>query len=177
MSRLMLKKVLAVFAVTAGVLMALGASASAGENMHVEVNKVIVGTAPPGTTFTIHYACSGEGPDGDLSFDATGNPVPADSNFFNNGFLGTTCTITETGTGGATNVTISCEDNGVDASCAPSGNEVTFDSPTNNSNNVTFTVTNTFVEPAPTGDAAPTAAPASEPAAAVAVAGAPRLTG
>jgi Domain of unknown function (DUF5979) len=175
----MLKKVLAVLAVTAAVLMALGAPASAGENMHVEVNKVIVGAAPPGTMFTIHYACSGEGPDGDLSFDATGNPVPADSNFFNNGFLGTTCTITETGTGGATNVTISCEDNGVDASCAPSGNEVTFDSPTNNSNTVTFTVTNTFSDPLPPGDAAPptTTGTTPAPAAAAAVTGAPRLTG
>jgi Domain of unknown function (DUF5979) len=98
--------------------------------MHVEVNKVIAGTAPPGTTFTVHYACSGSGPDGDLTFDAEGNPVPADSNFFNDGFLGTTCTITETGTGGATSVNYSCEDDGVNASCAGSGNAVTFDSPT-----------------------------------------------
>lgn len=173
------RKALTLLVVTVGVLVALGTPASAGENMHVEVNKVVVGTAPPGTTFTIHYACSGQGPDGDLSFDATGNPVPANSNFFNDGFLGTTCTITETATGGATNVAYSCEDNGVDASCAASGNEVTFDSPTNNSNTVTFTITNTFVEPTPTGDAAPTAAPASEPAAAAAAAvtGAPRLTG
>jgi Domain of unknown function (DUF5979) len=174
-SPLMHRKLLAVLAVTAGVLVALGTPASAGQNMHVEVNKVVVGTAPPGTTFTVHYACSGEGPDGDLSFDAAGNPVPANSNFFNDGFLGTTCTITETATGGATNVAYSCEDDGVNASCAASGNEVTFDSPTNTSNNVTFTITNTFSDPSPPGDAAPTAPPAAEPAAAVA--GAPRLTG
>jgi len=175
----MLKKVMALLAVSASVLVALGAPASAGENMNVQVHKVVVGIAPPGTTFTIHYACSGQGPDGDLSFDAAGKPVPANSNFFNDGFLGTTCTITETATGGATSVAYSCEDNGVDASCASSGNEVTFDSPTNNSNTVTFTITNTFVEPTPTGDAAPTTAPASEPAAAAAAAvtGAPRLTG
>jgi hypothetical protein len=94
-------KVLTVLALTASMVIALGAPASAGENMHVEVNKVIVGTAPPGTTFTIHYACTDGGPSGDLSFDATGNPVPADSNFFNDGFLASTCTITETAAGGA----------------------------------------------------------------------------
>ncbi len=83
---------------------------------------------------------------GDLTFDAAGNPVPADSNFFNNGFLGSTCTVTETAAGGAT-VAYACEDDGVNASCASSGNAVTFDSPTNLSNNVTFTVTNTFTDP------------------------------
>jgi Domain of unknown function (DUF5979) len=169
------RTVLAVFAVTAGVLVALGTPASAGENMHVEVNKVVVGTAPPSTTFTIHYECTDGGPSGDLSFDASGKPVPADSNFFNDGVLNSTCTITETATGGAADVAYSCQDNGVDASCAASGNEVTFDSPTNNSNNVVFTVTNTFVDATAPGDGAPTAPTTAEPAATVA--GAPRFTG
>jgi hypothetical protein len=172
------RKLLAVLAVTVGVLVALGAPASAGQNMNVQVNKVVVGTAPPGTTFTVHYSCTDGGPSGDLSFDATGKPVPASSNFFNDGFLGSTCTLTETATGGATSVTFSCQDDGVNASCASSGNEVTFDSPTNLSNTVIFTVTNSFVAPAPAPDAAPSAPStpsAAEPAAAVA--GAPRLTG
>jgi len=166
-------KVLAVLALAAGVLVALGTPASAGENMHVEVNKVVVGSAPAGTTFTVHYACTDGGPSGDLTFDATGKSVPANDNFFNDGVLGTTCTITETGTGGATTVAYNCQDDGVNASCAASGNEVTFDSPNNTSNNVTFTVTNTFggVSPTPT---APAAQPEPEPA--TAVAGVPRLT-
>ncbi|MDQ6852869.1 MAG: DUF5979 domain-containing protein [Actinomycetota bacterium] len=174
----MRRRIVTVFGVAAAVVVALGAPASAGENMHVEVNKVVVGNAPPGTTFTIHYACTDGGPSGDLSFDATGKPVPANSNFFNDGFLGSTCTVTETATGGATDVAYACKDDSVNASCGSSGNEVTFDSPTNLSNTVTFTITNSFVAPAPAPDAAPSAPStpsASEPAAAVA--GAPRLTG
>ena len=167
-------KVLAVLALAAGVLVALGTPASAGENMHVEVNKVVVGSAPAGTTFTVHYACTDGGPSGDLTFDATGKSVPANDNFFNDGVLGTTCTITETGTGGATTVAYNCQDDGVNASCAASGNEVTFDSPNNTSNNVTFTVTNTFGGASPT-PTAPAAQPEPEPA--TAVGGVPRLTG
>ena len=167
-------KVLAVLALAAGVLVALGTPASAGENMHVEVNKVVVESAPAGTTFTVHYACTDGGPSGDLTFDATGKSVPANDNFFNDGVLGTTCTITETGTGGATTVAYNCQDDGVNASCAASGNEVTFDSPNNTSNNVTFTVTNTFGGASPT-PTAPAAQPEPEPA--TAVAGVPRLTG
>ena len=170
----MLTKLLASLAFVACTLLALGAPASAGENLHVEVNKVVVGSAPAGTTFTVHYACTDGGPSGDLTFDATGKSVPANDNFFNDGVLGTTCTITETGTGGATTVAYNCQDDGVNASCAASGNEVTFDSPNNTSNNVTFTVTNTFGGASPT-PTAPAAQPEPEPA--TAVAGVPRLTG
>jgi hypothetical protein len=169
-----LTKLLASLGLVAGTLLALGAPASAGENLHVEVNKVVVGSAPAGTTFTVNYACSGGGPSGDLTFDATGDPVPANDNFFNANVPGTTCTITETGTGGATTVAYACEDDGVNATCAPSGNEATFDSPDQTSNNVTFTVTNTFDGATPTttpGSATPGAEPAT------AVAGVPRLTG
>jgi hypothetical protein len=174
--------VLAVFGFTASALIALTTPAFAGGNMHVEVNKVVVGTAPAGTMFVVHFACSDGGPSGDLSFDAEGNPVPAASNFFNDGVLGSTCTITETATGGASDVAYACEDNGVDASCASSGNEVTFDSPTNLSNNVTFTVTDTFADPVPPPTVgppvpSPTPTPTPTPAPATAVAGAPQLTG
>ncbi len=153
-------------------IVGLSAPASAGENMHVDVNKVVVGTAPGGTTFTVHYACTDGGPSGDLTFNAAGNPVPPNSNFFNDGVVTTSCTITETGTGGAT-VSYSCQDDGVNASCGPSGNEVTFDSPTNLSNTVTFTVTNTF------GGTVPTSSPGtpSAPEPATPVSGTPVFTG
>jgi hypothetical protein len=167
-------KILAAIGLVAATVAALAAPASAGENLNVQVHKVVVGNAPPGTTFTVHYACSDGGPSGDLSFDATGDPAPVNSNFFNAGVPGTTCTITETATGGATTVAYACEDDGVNASCAPSGNEVTFDSPESTSNNVTFTVTNTFDAATPT--TSPSSAP-PEPEAATAVAGVPRLTG
>jgi len=174
----MLTKLLASLGLVACTLLALAAPASAGENLHVEVNKVVVGSAPAGTTFTVHYACTGGGPSGDLTFNATGDPVPANDNFFNANVPGTTCTITETGTGGATTVAYACEDDGVNATCAPSGNEATFDSPDQTSNNVTFTVTNTFDGATPTttpGSTPASATPGAEPAAAVA--GVPRLTG
>jgi Domain of unknown function (DUF5979) len=171
--RMLATKLFAAVGVIAAALLALAAPASAGTNMHVDVHKVVVGTAPPGTTFTVHFDCTDGGPDGDLTFDATGKPVPADSNFFNDGFLGTTCTLTEPGTGGATGVSISCQDDGVNASCSSSGDSVTFDSPTNLSNQVDFTVTNTFGEPTPT-TTGPTAA-VPEPA--VAVVSVPVFTG
>jgi Domain of unknown function (DUF5979) len=171
----MLRKLLAALGLVACTLFALGTPASAGMNMHVEVNKVVVGTPPPGAMFTVHYACNNGGPEGDLTFDAGGSPVPANENFFNDGVLGSTCTITETSTGGASSVAYACEDDGVNASCSASGNEVTFDSPTNNSNTVTFTVTNTFTDPTPATTAPATTPPAAE--AAVAVVGVPRFTG
>jgi hypothetical protein len=174
----MRSKILAAIGLVAATVVALGAPASAGENLHVEVHKVVVGSAPAGTTFTVHYACTDGGPSGDLTFDATGDPVPANDNFFNAGVPGTTCTITEIGTGGATAVAYACEDDGINASCAPSGNEVTFDSPDETSNNVTFTVTNTFDGATPTttpGSTPESATPGPEPA--TAVAGVPRLTG
>jgi hypothetical protein len=132
-----------------GVVVALGTVASAGGNMHVDVNLVTIGTAPPGTTFTVHYSCTPGGVSGDLMFDAAGNPDPPASNFFNDGNLHSTCTITETVTGGAS-VAYQCADDGVNATCAsPTSNQVTFDSPTDLSNNVTVTVTNTFASASP----------------------------
>jgi hypothetical protein len=166
-------KILAAIGLVAATVAALAAPASAGQNLNVQVHKVVVGNAPPGTTFTVHYACSDGGPSGDLSFDASGDPVPANDNFFNANVPGTTCTVTETGTGGATTVAYACEDDGINASCAPSGNEVTFDSPDQTSTSVTFTVTNTFAEPTPGTTPAGPAAP--EPASAVV--GTPVFTG
>jgi hypothetical protein len=158
-------KILAAIGLVAATVAALAAPASAGQNLNVQVHKVVVGNAPPGTTFTVHYACSDGGPSGDLSFDASGDPVPANDNFFNANVPGTTCTITETGTGGATTVAYACEDDGINATCAPSGNEATFDSPDQTSTSVTFTVTNTFAEPTP--DTTPAGPAAPEPATAV----------
>jgi len=132
---------LAAVALVGGVLVAMSGVSVAGGNMHVEVDKVVVGTAPAGTTFTVHYSCTGGGPSGDLTFDATGAAVPPSSNFFNDGSLHSTCTISETGTGGAANVTIQCVADS-NATCAASGNQVTFTSPSDISSDVTFTVTN-----------------------------------
>lgn len=142
-----IRRLLAAGAISALALVAVAAPASAGGNLRVDVNLVIVGTAPTGTIFTVHYVCTGGQPSGDFQFDAAGNPLPADSNFFNTGAFGTTCTISETATGGAAAVAYACTDvsNGVNATCAASGDAVTFDSPTMSSAQALFTVTNTFV--------------------------------
>jgi Domain of unknown function (DUF5979) len=152
---------IAVLALAAGALVAMSVPAFAGNNLRVDVDKVVVGTAPAGTTFTVHYSCTLTGISGDLSFDAAGAAVPANSNFFNSSMINTTCTITETGSGGASNVAYDCADD-VNATCL-SGNQVIFDSPTSTSSNVTFTVTNTFTP--------------AEPEPAAAVAGTPEFTG
>jgi hypothetical protein len=144
---------LATFALAAGLTVALGAPAYAGQNMHGEVNKIVVGAAPAGTTFTVHYSCTGDGQTGDLQFDANGNPTPASSNFFNS-LSAATCTISETVTGGASAVSYQCVSDGPNATCDPSGTSATFNG--GNSTNVTFTVTNTF-----TAATAPTAVTAA----------------
>jgi hypothetical protein len=112
--------------------------------MHADVTMIVVGTAPAGTTFTVHYSCTGAGETGDLQFDATGNPTPASSNFFNSLSVAT-CTISETVTGGASAVSYQCVSGGQNATCDPSGTSATFAA--GNSTNVTFTVTNTFAAP------------------------------
>ena len=128
------------FALAAGLTVALSAPASAGDNLHGDVNKVVVGTAPAGTTFTVHYSCT-SGPTGDLQFDANGNPTPPSSNEFNSS-TSATCTISETVTGGASTVAYQCVSGGPNVTCDPSGTSATFTGPI--SANVTFTVTNTF---------------------------------
>ncbi len=71
-------------------------------------------THPPGTQFVETVNCDGElirpgGPGsstGQRTFDAQGNPVTnGDFEFVDNG----QCTVTETQTGGAANVTYECE--------------------------------------------------------------------
>ena len=135
--------ILVTCALAACVTVALSAPASAGGNLHGEVNNVVVGTAPAGTTFTVHYSCT-SGPTGDLQFDASGTPTPPSSNFFNS-LAAATCTISETVTGGASAVSYQCVSGGPDATCDPSGTSATFNGGT--STNVTFTVTNTFAAP------------------------------
>jgi hypothetical protein len=145
----------ATFALVAGITVALSAPAAAGQNMHGDVNKTVVGTAPAGTTFTVHYSCT-SGPTGDLQFDVNGNPTPPSSNFFNSlgGGAAATCTISETVTGGASAVSYQCASGGPNATCDPSGASATFNGGT--STNVTFTVTNTFA-----AAAVPTPVPAA----------------
>jgi hypothetical protein len=76
-----------------------------------EVLKTVRGTAPPGTQFEVTIACDGVTivPPGQsqvvLRFDAAGTTQDANAvRFEGEG----TCTVTETGTGGAASVTYEC---------------------------------------------------------------------
>jgi hypothetical protein len=78
------------------------------------IRKVVVGPVPPGTQFVETVNCDGEiirpgGPGsstGQRTYDAQGNPLTSDSfEFIDDG----QCTVTETQTGGAASVTYECE--------------------------------------------------------------------
>ena len=68
------------------------------------VTKTVTGTAPPGRTFTVDVDCSDNTFDTTLTFDATGtltggtSPITGIPNT-------TTCSVTESGTGGASSTT------------------------------------------------------------------------
>jgi hypothetical protein len=135
---------IAAIALAGGALMALAAlpAGAGGPSMFVTIHKVVLGTAPAGTTFTIHGTCTG-GDTKNPTFDAHGNLTsPVNSNVIG-GATSSTCTVTETATGGANSVVYSCAvTSGGGASC-----------PTNNSFTGTdiigdagiITVTNNFV--------------------------------
>ena len=96
-------------------LPALPAAAGDGGNAPIlTIRKVVVGPVPPGTEFVETLNCDGNiirpgGPGsstGQRTYDAQGNPVTSDSfEFVANG----QCTVTETQTGGAATVTYECE--------------------------------------------------------------------
>lgn len=81
------------------------------------ITKVASGPTTPGQTFTVHVSCPGgtiaQGDAGlsgvDLSFVVDGSGVVQPSGGQTIGFRGPTeCTVTETGTGGATSVSYAC---------------------------------------------------------------------
>ena len=73
--------------------------------------KVVDGTAPAGTTFSVLVDCEGRDVEVDatdttvVEFDATGQPTTDDTIFFDGP---ADCTVTETVNGGATSTTYSC---------------------------------------------------------------------
>ena len=181
--------------VAAVALVALAAGpAGAGDGGNapiLTIRKLVVGPVPPGTQFVETLNCDGDiirpgGPgssSGQRTFDAQGNPVTGDSfEFIDNG----QCTVTETQTGGAASVTYQCEGTvppplmlegsgrsspriagrrpPVCETSGPQTDPITVNI-VGEDEEVTVTVTNTFVDP---GAAATPAA---------AVEGEPRFTG
>ena len=91
-----------------------GAGVDGGAQPILTIHKVVVGPVPAGTQFVETVNCDGEiirpgGPGSSsrqLTFDAQGNPVTSGSiDFIDDG----QCTVTETQTGGAASVVYECE--------------------------------------------------------------------
>jgi len=115
----------------------------------VTVTKVVVGTPPAGTTFTVKVDCDGEQDDKTLTFGETGGT----KSFERESFTRLECEVNEPGTGGATTVAIACAD-AENAECKHDGNFELFDDPGGDDTHVDITVTNTFpvvAEPTFTG--------------------------
>lgn len=121
-----------------------------------EILKTVRGAPPTGTQFAVTLACDGVTivPPGQsqvvLRFDAAGTPQdPSAVRFEGEG----TCTVTETGTGGATSVTYECAITagkpGMPAPCTPRGPQtspVTLNVTTPRAAS-SVTVTNSFEQP------------------------------
>jgi Domain of unknown function (DUF5979) len=151
-----------------------GAGVDGGSQPTLTIRKVVNGPVPAGTQFVVTVSCDGEiirpgGPGSStrqLTFDAQGNPATSGSiDFIDDG----QCTVTETQTGGAASVVYECEGTvpppvmleGAGRSsprvagpappqpCETSGPQsdpITVNI-VGNDEEVTVTVTNTFVDP------------------------------
>jgi hypothetical protein len=116
-----------------------GAQVAIDNQAHLTVNKVVVGTQPDGTSFTVGISCSQNGgPPTTSAVVINGPGNVADADYLLDGPV--VCTVTEPVTGGAT-ASFACTATG-NAQC--NGNVVTFNS---GGATGTITVTNTFDDP------------------------------
>jgi hypothetical protein len=136
------------------------------------VSKVVTGPVPPGTTFTVTVVCTAVPVDGTgsagttastltpqtaapapvtttLTFNANGDPTTPGSNVVPVTDLPSTCTVTETGTGGAQSVSYACASNSDGAVCGTNQQTVQYMADETSSLSATITVTNTFPPPPP----------------------------
>jgi hypothetical protein len=169
-------RIMFVAALTGGAIGAAAAPGGAGAVITntVTIVKEVVGTPPVGTTFSVQVDCGGALPP-PVTFDANGNLLSATATFHPGPT--STCTVTETASGGASSVGYGC----VSAGNGPNGSDPDGSLVDCTSDNVvhftdvigdsaTITVTNTFV-PTPTTTTPPTT-PAPQ-----AVQAAPTFTG
>ena len=105
----------------------------------VTVTKAVVGSPPPGTTFTVEIDCDGEQDDKVLTFGETGGTETIERESFES----LECEVTETQTGGAASVDVAC-DAGEDAECLGPDSFELFDDADDDGSEVHITVTNTF---------------------------------
>ena len=114
----------------------------------VRVTKAVVGTPPPGATYTVKVDCDGEQDDKVLTFGEAGGT----QTFERESSEPLECEVTETVTGGAGTVAITCAD-AENAECKQGGKFALFDD-SGDDTRIDITVTNTFAvvaEPTFTG--------------------------
>ena len=162
--------VAAAFAAVALGTSALGAGAgvvTTPRTNTVTVLKVVNGTAPADTTFTVALTCESDGlgteATVDITFDATGQPTSADS--VDDLGAGTECAATETVNGGASSTTYACAITRGSTDPGPvfQGNCTADDTVTFGDvlgDDGVITVTNTFSAPVPPVPPAPPVAQA-----------------
>jgi Domain of unknown function (DUF5979) len=144
----------------------LGGAAPAPPSFTLTIKKVVTGVVPPGTTFTVSIGCVGVmGASGSASttpttgtvhtdpltpivvFDAQGNPTTANTIPVT---VGSTCTATETVTGGAQSVSYGCATtNATEVACVSSQQVRVPPGMTIEGGAATITVTNAFPTPPP----------------------------
>jgi hypothetical protein len=150
----------AVLALAVAGLMGTGLVAPAGAGdigTTLDVEKVVVGTPPPGTTFAVQVTCD-NGVNAQLVFTGAETqtvPIqPLDPSMI--------CTVTEPGTGGATSVAFACADQQGATECQSDNSIQIFEGGTTE-----ITITNTFDPSTPLTPETP----------ATPVPGTPRFTG
>jgi len=142
-------RVIAAVAAIWGLGMALSAvPATAGQDNTLTVTKVVEGTAPPGTVFTIDVDCEDEG-GGIEDFQFEFGPVGGSETVVVQA-VEQECNVNESGTGGASSVSYACEVTvpGRGAAQCISDTTLLIPSPGGGAT-AEFTVTNTFDEQAP----------------------------
>jgi DNA-binding beta-propeller fold protein YncE len=120
----------------------------AEQHAEVRVTKAVVGTPPPGATYQVEVDCDGEQDDKVLTFGETGGT----QTFERESSEPLECEVTETVTGGAGTVEITCA-NAENAECKQGGKFELFDD-SGDDTRIDITVTNTFAvvaEPTFTG--------------------------
>ena len=122
-------------------------TASAGVSVHVTVNKLVIGTAPAGTTFTIPGGTCSNGTSTfpTMTFDSHGNPTSTNSfNVPPPGSGSITCTLAEAPPDGVNPTAYTCATTAANVTCAANTVTVPFN-PGNGS--ATINVINTYLPP------------------------------
>ena len=133
----------AVVVLAAGVLVGLAGPASAGIVENLQIDKVVVGPVPAGTTFTIDYSCTG-GATGSFTYNSSGSPTGENTlSAIDQG----TCTVSEPNPEGAVNVSFSCSATVISPiiTCGGDGKSVVFGEGAEGS--ATITVRDAYLPP------------------------------